>query len=191
MTPTTDFTMPNRPDGNEFEPDGGEERVSMNLVELHKRRTFLDKYGMDISKTKNQEVWDMYDRVMAISNEKIQILSRGQVLSNIERLLQFVPEGFEGQFFREDPGEIHAAQALGWVMLYDDRAKLESSTGTSDGRVRLGDQIVMIMPKETFIALKFARDKHIQDIKRARDPKRMAKEETARFAAPVNTEFTP
>lgn len=176
-------------DMNEFDPTEPTKKVSMSLPELEKRRLFLDKYGMNIKGVPDDEIIAVYDRVMAISNEKIQVLSRGQVLSNIERLLTFVPEGYEGQFFREKDDEIHAAEALGWRVLINDKAKLESSTGAADGKVRLGDQIIMIMPKETFIALRFARDRHIQEIRRARDPKRMAKEETAKFEAPVNVEF--
>ena len=81
-----------------------------------------------------------------------QVLSRGRALDGIERLLSFVPRGYVGEFKRENDMDVSRAEALGFEVFISDEAKLESSTGTADGRVKLGDQILMIIPEELHVA---------------------------------------
>ena len=119
---------------------------------LEEATAFLDKYGIRTKDLSPKEVMNKIEKIKAAKEIAAQVLSRGRAIDGIERLLSFVPEGYVGEFKRENDMDIERAKALGFKVFESDEAKVESSTGKSDGLVRLGDQLLMIIPEETYVA---------------------------------------
>ena len=68
--------------------------------EAHK---FLNRYGIKTEGLTDKEVMEKIEKIQAAKEEAAQVLSRGRALDGIERLLDFVPEGYVGGFFRFFP----------------------------------------------------------------------------------------
>lgn len=147
--------------------------VSSQLVEECKM--FLENFGIDTSSDSDEEIVDKVRRIKAKRQTHAQVLSRGKVLDGLNRLLEFVPKGYVGEFVRETPDDISRKKALGFTVLSSPEANLESSTGSADSKVRLGDQILMIIPEEDYVAMQLARQDIIRKRRLARDPKAQAK----------------
>ncbi len=146
-----------------------ETHVSPQVLEdAHK---FLNRYGIKTDQLTPKEVMHKIEKIQAAREVAAQVLSRGQALDGIERLLSFVPEGYVGEFKRENDMEVARARALGFEVFEDKRANLESSTGKSDGLVRLGDQILMIIREETYVAHRLAKADRLAEKRKAHDPK--------------------
>ena len=138
------------------------------LEDAHK---FLNRYGIKTEGLTPKEVMNKIEKIQAAKEEAAQVLSRGQATDGIDRLLSFVPEGFVGGFFRENDMDVSRARSLGFKVLEDERANLESSTGKSDGLVRLGDQILMIIPEEKYVAHRLAKADRLAERRKTHDPK--------------------
>lgn len=138
---------------------------------IRSARQKLDSYGIDVSKLSDQEVLQKVEKIQGIINEKVQVLSRGQVLANIHRLLAYVPSGYIGQFVRETDLDISTYQALGFRILIDEKANQDSMTSTGDGKIRLGDQILMITPEENYVAIRVVREQNRESRKVSRTTK--------------------
>ena len=119
---------------------------------LEEAHTFLNRYGIKTDDLSPKEVMDKIEKIHSAKRTVGQVLSRGRALDGIERLLSFVPRGYVGEFKRENDMDVSRAEALGFKVFISDEAKVESSTGTADGRVKLGDQILMIIPEELHVA---------------------------------------
>lgn len=119
---------------------------------LEEAHTFLNRFGIRTDDLSPKEVMEKIEKIHSAKKTVGQVLSRGRALDGIERLLSFVPRGYVGEFKRENDMDVSRAEALGFEVFISDEAKLESSTGTADGRVKLGDQILMIIPEELHVA---------------------------------------
>ena len=67
--------------------------------------------------------------------------------------------------------DVRLTNARGFNVLEDDRANLETSTRKSDGLVRLGDQILMIIPEEKYVAHRLAKADRLAERRKTHDPK--------------------
>jgi hypothetical protein len=119
---------------------------------LEEAHVFLNRYGIKTDHLTPKEVMAKIEKIHVAKEENAQVLSRGRALDGIERLLTFVPDGYIGEFKRENDMDINRAEALGFKVFISDEAKLASSTGAADGRVKFGDQILMIIPEELHVA---------------------------------------
>lgn len=119
---------------------------------LEEAHTFLNRFGIRTDDLSPKEVMEKIEKIHSAKKTVGQVLSRGRALDGIERLLSFVPRGYVGEFKRENDMDVSRAEALGFEVFISDEAKVESSTGTADGRVKLGDQILMIIPEELHVA---------------------------------------
>lgn len=124
--------------------------------QIEEMDAFLVKFGIDTEDLSQEEVIQKFEKVAAARAQKAQVLSLGPVNDGIKRLLAFVPKGFVGEWKRDRLDDIKSAEALGFSVLIDENANQSSETGSSDGRVRLGDCILMTMPEEEYVALKLA-----------------------------------
>jgi len=138
---------------------------------LEQAHTFLNRYGIKTDHLTPKEVMTKIAKIHAAKEEQAQVLSRGMALDGIERLLTFVPEGYIGEFKRENDMDVSRAEALGFKVFYSDKANLASSTGTPDGRVKLGDQVLMIIPEENHIAHRLVKAERLAERRKAHDPK--------------------
>ena len=125
---------------------------------LHDAKKLLNRFGIDTSKMDEDDVFAKMEKIQNYKKANVQVLSRGQVLDGFTRLLKYVPEGMRGEFKRNDSMAIDRARAMGWEVFVNEEAKKESLTGSADGRVRLGDSILMVMPEEMYIALHLEKD---------------------------------
>jgi hypothetical protein len=121
-------------------------------AELEEAHRFLNQFGIRTDKLTDQEVMAKIDRIREAKPIASQVLSRGRALDGIERMLSFVPEGYIGEFKRENDIDVSRARALGFEVFQSEAANTGSSTGKSDGLVRFGDQILMIIREETYVA---------------------------------------
>ena len=135
------------------------------LEEIHQ---FLNKYGIMTEGLSPKEVIGKFKKVKEAKEEASQVLSRGRAIDGISRLLSFVPEGFIGEFKRENDIDISRAKTLGFTVLVSDDARLDSSTGKSDGLVRFGDQILMIIPEERHVGNRLAKAERLAKRRAAR-----------------------
>lgn len=126
-------------------------------------RKFLDRFGLETSELSNEEVTRKYIKIKQARDSAVQVLSRGQVSDTARRLLGKLPSGYVGEFIRENPQDVDRAKALGWELFHSPEAKVESSTGKSDGYVRCGDTILVYMPEEVYVGNQIARHERIQD----------------------------
>jgi len=136
---------------------------------LEEATAFLDKYGIKTTDLSPKEVMDKIEKIKAAKEIAAQVLSRGRAIDGIERLLSFVPEGYIGEFKRENDMDISRAKALGFTVFESDEANLESSTGKSDGLVRLGDQLLMVIPEETYVANRLVKAERLAERRKAHD----------------------
>ena len=136
---------------------------------LEEAHQFLNRYGVNTEGLSPKEVMEKIDKIHAAKAESAQVLSRGQALDGIERLLTFVPEGFIGEFMRENDMDINRAKALGFKVLESEEANLASSTGKADGLVRCADQILMIIPEERHIANRLIKAERLAERRKAHD----------------------
>ena len=136
--------------------------------EVDQAREFLSLFGVDSSNKTDLEVIVLMDEIQAIKEETAQVLSRGQVIGGIERVLALVPNGLKGVLFREDKDSIADAKGYGYVVFHHESAEAESSTGTSDGIVRYGDCIVMVIPEAEYVAKQLVHQRRVRKRRQAR-----------------------
>lgn len=153
-------------------------------ADIRKARQFLSRYGINEKKLSDVQVIEKTNKINAAYQAKAEVLSRGRVTDSISRVLEHVPEGFVGELKGDNENDIKLAEAMGWKLFVDKKAGKASSTGTSDGIVRVGDQVLMMIPEEDYVAILMARDERRRERRRARDPKNRNKE-TQGFAHPV------
>ena len=129
---------------------------------LQEATKFLARFGIDTEELEDDEILDKYDRVITAKSErtKLQVLSRGRTLDGIDAILKLVPKGFVGELKRDRDVDIQLAQAQGWEMFLkgDDGTPAPTPHGVPDRRIRFGDQVLMIMPEEEYIALHLSRE---------------------------------
>lgn len=119
--------------------------------EVVQARTFLENYGIKHAHLTDKEVMQKIHKIDAARRTSVQVLSRGKAIDGIERALQKVPEGYVGEFRRDRDVDIQRAEALGWTVFIDEDAKKETPTQAADNKVKLGDQILMIIPEEEYV----------------------------------------
>lgn len=151
---------------------------------IDQARKFLDHYGVDQESMDDFEVIEMIGKIHAAKDAQAQVLSRGQAVDSINRLLSFVPKHMVGEFKGNDEIDIHNAKALGWEIFFDEKAAKASPTGASDNRVILADQILMVMPVEKYIGLRMADDERKRLLRKSHQSKNRVAE-TQDFVAPV------
>ncbi len=144
--------------------------VEVSPEKVQECRMFLDRFGIDEAKYSDQEVVEKVRRIQKARESHAQVLSRGRTLDGLDRLLKFVPDGYIGEFKRERPEDISRAHALGFRVFKSDEAAVASSTGSADGKVRLGDCILMIIPEEEYIAAHLAKQDNITHRRARRAP---------------------
>lgn len=143
-----------------------------NLV--RNARKFLLKYGIDESNYTDDEVLEKIEELRSIEASNVEVLSRGEVNDQINLALSRVPKGIKGQFFRNTDSDIFRANALGWEVFLDEEASKASPTGAADGRVILGDSILMVIPEARYVAQRLGEEKKLQTSRDARKPKNQA-----------------
>ncbi len=141
---------------------------------LEEAHIFLNKYGIMTEGLTPKEVMTKIQKIKVAKVENAQVLTRGRAIDGMERMLSFVPDGFVGEFKRENDLDISRAKALGFTVFESEEAKLESSTGTSDGTVRYGDQILMIIREELYVANRLIKAERLAARRRAHDPSKSA-----------------
>lgn len=78
----------------------------------------------------------------------IQVLSRGQLNSRLDDIISnCVPENRVGKFVRDRPEDITRYQNLGYTFEVTENAR--GLHGTADGRVRVGDVVLMTIDRES------------------------------------------
>jgi hypothetical protein len=117
-----------------------------------------------------EEALEKAERIRLARSKAAQVLSRGRTLDMLDRVLAHVPDGYVGQLSRESEVDIDRFRILGFEVFKSDEAKKESSHGTADGKVRVGDQILMTMREEDYAALTYERDLRKQRKREAHKP---------------------
>lgn len=148
------------------------EEVDVSPEKVQECRMFLDRFGINESEYTDKEVIEKVRRIQKARESHAQVLSRGRTLDGLDRLLKFVPKGYVGEFKRENPEDISRAHALGFRVFKSEDAAVASSTGSADGKVRLGDCILMIIPEEEYIAAHLAKQDNIQRRRTSRAPEK-------------------
>ena len=154
-------------------------------TQIEEGRVFLEKYGINTSNLAPQDVFEKLQKIQNAKEEAAQVLSRGRALDGINRLLSFVPTGFTGGFFGENDIDVRRAEALGWEVLIDEDANKQSSTGASDNRVRLGDQVLMIIPEENYVGNLLAKAERFKKRRASRDPSNASQGDEVMGADPL------
>lgn len=162
------------PEEAQVEATQVEKQIQYTSDELKESYTILRRYQVKTDEMSDDEVVSKTRRILNLSKANVQVLSRGRTLDGIERLLGFLPDGFVGEFKRENDIDIARANGLGWEIFHSKEASKSSPTGKGDTLVRLGDQILMMMEQEKYIALQMSRDMRHQKARTARNPKKEA-----------------
>ena len=140
------------------------EKKQRKLEEMKKLETatkFLERFGVDVEALEDSEIVEKYDKIQASTAErtKLQILSRGRTLDGIDAILAMVPRGFIGELKRDNQVDIKLAESQGWeIFSTEDGSDEVTPHGTADSSIRFGDQILMFMPEEEYIALHLSRE---------------------------------
>lgn len=143
---------------------------------------FLRKYGIRTDELSDVEILSKAENILALSNSAAQVLSRGQVVDALENLLKrYVPKGFVGEFKRERDLDVQRAEALGWSVFIAEGKVRESLTNSADGKVRLGDLILMIQPEDNYVAYHIARERRKAKRREGRDPKKAGAQQGDEF----------
>lgn len=135
-----------------------EQRIAQlnELTRVEKARAWLENYGIDTEKMDDATVLQKVEIIKEATELKSEVLSRGRVLDSLDRLLGKVQPGFVGEFKRNNHTDIQLAEAMGWKVLIDSKLAKESDTPSADGRVILGDLILMVIPDTDYVAIKLA-----------------------------------
>ncbi len=177
----------------EVEEEAQEEVVEKKILfsdeELKKSYAILTRYQVDTSAMSDDEVVLKTRKILGLSKANVQVLSRGRTLDGIDRLLSYLPDGYVGEFKREDSISIARAKGLGWEPFHSEEASKDSLTGKGDSLVRLADQILMMMPEDNYIALQVAREVRHATSRAARTPKKEAAEGNRDISAETGEEF--
>lgn len=142
-----------------------------SATQLETAHKFLNKYGIRTDKLSDEQVIGKLQKIQDAKNVAAQVLSRGRVVDTIERILDYVPDGMIGEFKRDNDLDISRAKALKWEVFVDEKAKLESATGTADGCTRLGDLILMVIPEEVYVGTRLARADRLAERRKIRKSK--------------------
>ena len=105
-----------------------------------------------------EEALEKAERIRVARSKAAQVLSRGRTLDTLDRVLAHVPDGYVGQLVRESDVDIDRFRILGFELFESKAAKKESSHGTADGKIRVGDQILMTIREEDYAALMYERE---------------------------------
>lgn len=144
------------------EPKEPKRTIKITSREFEQIVEFIEKYGVDTSNLSDEEIVEKYGKIQKIRQEQIQVLSRGYTIDAFDRILSFVPKGMKGWFVRDHDMSISRAKALGWELFRGNdaskKANLASSTGKSDGLVRLGDLVLVVTSEENYAALMIAKE---------------------------------
>ena len=130
---------------------------------------FLRTFGVDPKGRSPKEVMDLIEAIRGVKEETTQVLSRGKVLDAMDRLLNFVPKGFVGEFRMNDDVDVSRAKSLGFQTFTHPSGSVESSTGSSDGTIRLGELILMIIPEEHYAAQRVVKAENLAKRRRIRN----------------------
>lgn len=161
-------------------------QTTFDMEELREAKLFLARYQVATKDMSDVEVIEKTRKIQEYKKTAVQVLSRGRVLDGLERLLSYVPKGFVGEFMTESDIGIARARSLGFEVLRCEEASQDSPTGKGDSLVRFGDQILMIIPEDQYIAMQVAKDeRHVRN-RGGRNLGKLAKEETKEFLSPVS-----
>lgn len=139
---------------------------------------YLKKYKLNIEDKTPEEAIKLVEKIKESRSKVAQVLRRGRTLDALDRILARVPKGFVGQFAREDELSVARKEALGFEVFIDpDLRDDEAPHGTGDGRIRIGDQILMIIPEAEHAAIKIEKYERAERRREARNPKKEAQEE--------------
>lgn len=131
--------------------------------EVEKGFKLLDRLNIDTTDMSVEEMIQKVEKIRTFKEVSATVLTRGQTLAGMERLLKYVPKGMVGEFKRDDPDEIARAKALGWKVFEHEEAKRDSLTGSADNKMRIGDLILCVMPEEQYAGLILSREERIAD----------------------------
>lgn len=91
-----------------------------------------------------------------------QVLARGILNDRLQGIYDTsVPDGYGGKFVRDNPDDIIRYQNLGFEFKYKEGA--EGLHGTPDGRVRVGDLVLMTINPEDRHILKEAKKQQVEN----------------------------
>jgi len=170
--------------GDDLDLDTPIETVSGDAVASG--RAFLARFGVDVRKLSNEQVIEKLDKIREAKAKSVQVLSKGPTIDGMERILERIPSGYVGEFKRDTDVDIKRAETLGWAVFFDEGNKKEvTPTGTADGRIRYGDQVLMFMPEEQYIANKLVKLERIERRKVANSQEKVAQRETSAWEIPV------
>ena len=161
---------------DEYEDGELEKEVKVAATEysasqLETAHKFLNKYGIRTSHLSDEQVIEKLRKIQDAKAVASQVLSRGRVIDTVSRILEYVPDGMIGEFKRDNDLDISRAKALKWEVFVDEKAKLESATGTADGCTRLGDLILMVIPEEIYVGTRLARADRLAERRKVRKSK--------------------
>jgi hypothetical protein len=130
----------------------------LDYIQKHNLKvTKKDDKGEEIELSAEEAV-EKAERIRKARSKAAQVLSRGRTLDTLDRVLAYVPDGYVGQLVRESDVDIDRFRILGFELFESEAAKKESSHGTADGKVRVGDQILMTIREEEYAALMYERE---------------------------------
>ena len=164
--------------------DAGIKRIPVE-DQIKAGRRFLQKFGIDASKLTDEDVVDKLEKIREAKAKSVEVLSKGPTLDGMERLLQkYIPEGFRGEFKLNNEIDIPRAEAMGWEIVRDKRAKKDTPTASADDKVVLGDTVLMMMPEEQYIANTLVKLERVEANRRLSRPSK-SRDETSEWAVPV------
>jgi hypothetical protein len=144
--------------------------AAVEYIEEHGlKSTKRDKQGKEVELSA-EEALEKAERIRKARSKAAQVLSRGRTLDTLDRVLAHVPDGYVGQLVRESDVDIDRFEILGFEVFTSEKAKKESSHGTADGKVRVGDQILMTMPEEDYAALQYEKQLRVAKKREAHKP---------------------
>ena len=133
------------------------EKAREYILKHNLKATKRDVEGEEVELSA-EEALEKAERIRLARSKAAQVLSRGRTLDTLDRVLAYVPDGYVGQLVRESDVDIDRFTILGFELFESQAAKKESSHGTADGKVRVGDQILMTIREEDYAALMYERE---------------------------------
>lgn len=131
--------------------------VKMSPAEAY---SILEEYNIDSEEMTKREVIEAAERIKRKAAKFVQVLSRGQTNDMIRRVLEKVPDHLHAELVMASDLIIPRYEAMGFEVWSDPEASKAGSHKDGDTTVRVGDCILMVMPKEDYAILdKIRRDR--------------------------------
>lgn len=133
---------------------------------LTKARELLTRFKIDVDELTDEEVVEKFIKINKAKAQKAQVLSLGQTVGAIKRVLGKVPKGFVGELKRNTDLDIAEAESKGWIVYSSPDSVVDqedSPTAGGDSSIRIGDCILMVIAEEDYVAMRLAEEERFRD----------------------------